>query len=79
MHNSKLYEGSAELLTTAEVARLLNVSLTTVRNLVAAQKIPSMKIGKNRRFVAGYIYDWILDNQTFQAMKLKAEIDNDAA
>lgn len=77
MHNSKVYDGSPELLTTAEVARLLNVSLTTVRNLVARDKIPSLKIGKNRRFVAGYIYDWIYDNQF--AQKLKMETDDDAA
>lgn len=82
MHNSKVYDGSAELLTTSEVARLLNVSLTTVRNLVSDGVLPSIKIGKNRRFIGGVLYDWIFDShvdQTIPAFSSKEESDDDAA
>lgn len=44
--------GDEPLLKTEEVARLLNLSKSTVNNFAAAGIIPSITIGKSRRFHA---------------------------
>lgn len=55
--------GSAEhkdrLLTVEEVAEFLSVSANTVRNKVAAEAIPYIRVGRLIRFDPADIRDWI--------------------
>lgn len=49
-HESDDVRAEEPLLTIEEVARLLHVSVTTVRRLVAAGQIPEIRIGRLIRF-----------------------------
>lgn len=49
----------APLLTIAEVAELLRTSEQTVRRLVAARRIPCLRIGRQIRFVPGDVFRWL--------------------
>ena len=48
-----------QLLTTAEVAEILSVKPGTIRTWVWTGKIPSVKIGRLRRFLRSELDAWI--------------------
>ena len=54
------------LLTTEDVAELLQVSVATVKARVASGRIPSFKIGALRRFRPAEIEEWITQQQKEQ-------------
>ena len=54
------------LLTTADVARILQVSVATVKSWVKAGKIPSFKLGALRRFRPEDIEEFIAQQQEEQ-------------
>ena len=42
-----------------EVARFLNLSVTTVRRLVARGSLPCYRIGRLLRFIPGDVFRWL--------------------
>jgi excisionase family DNA binding protein len=48
-----------ELLTTAEVARLLNISVSSVRRLQSARALPYVKVGGSVRFTKSDISSYL--------------------
>jgi len=61
------------VLTTQEVADLLNVHRTTINRLALAGKIPSYKIGASRRFKESEIWEFF-DNQKDEGFVLESEV-----
>jgi excisionase family DNA binding protein len=57
-------QGSARLLTVAEVARTLRVSNMTVYRLVNAGELPALRIGKSYRLRADDIDQYLADRFT---------------
>ena len=49
----------AEVLTAAQVARLLQVDERTVRALAARGEIPARKLGRQWRFLRSAVLDWL--------------------
>lgn len=47
------------LLTLPEVAELLRLSSRTIRRLVARQRIPCVRLGRQLRFVPGDVLRWL--------------------
>ena len=47
------------LLTTVEVAHLLNVKIDTIYILIRTKQLPAVKVGGQWRFQAHEIQDWI--------------------
>lgn len=47
------------LLTTKEIAGLLQLSEKTVRRLAGCQRIPCVRIGRALRFVSGDVLAWL--------------------
>jgi len=54
---------SPRILTTAEVAEYLHVSLATVCRLVRHGQIPAFRIGSDYRFYRDAIEKWMIDRQ----------------
>jgi excisionase family DNA binding protein len=52
-----------ELLTTAEVARLLKVSISSVRRLQSARALPFVKVGGSVRFTQRDIASYLARNR----------------
>ena len=52
-----------ELLTITEVARLLKISVSTVRRLQSARALPFVKIGGRVRFAKADIESYLLKNR----------------
>ena len=52
-----------DIMTTAEVARYLQIHLTTVYKLVRNGQIPAFKIGSDYRFDRDAIEKWMADRQ----------------
>lgn len=48
-----------QLMTLAEVAQALQLSEKTVRRLVAARRIPCVRLGRGLRFVPGDVFRWL--------------------
>ena len=48
-----------QLLTLPEVAQALKVSQKTVRRMVAARRIPCVKIGRSVRFLPSDVAAWV--------------------
>ena len=47
------------LLTLEDVSRALRVNPRTVRRMVAARRIPCVRIGRRLRFVPGDVFRWL--------------------
>ena len=47
------------LLTLEEVARALRVNSRTIRRMVAARRMPCVRIGRRLRFVPGDVFRWL--------------------
>jgi excisionase family DNA binding protein len=52
-------ETNAPLLTLAEVARRLNLSVKSVHRLVARRSLPCYRIGRLVRFSPGDVFRWL--------------------
>lgn len=52
-----------ELLTTAEVAKLLKISVSSVRRLQSARALPFVKVGGSVRFTKGDIASYLARNR----------------
>ena len=52
-----------ELLTTAEVARLFKISISSVRRLQSARVLPFVKVGGSVRFTKGDISSYLVRNR----------------
>ncbi len=52
------------LLTAAEAAEIVGVSQERVWELSRQRKIPTVKIGRTRRYRAESIMEWIVDQET---------------
>lgn len=52
-----------ELLTTAEVARLLKISVSSVRRLQSARALPFVKVGGSVRFAKADIASYLARNR----------------
>lgn len=48
-----------KLLTTEEVAELLQIPVRTIKLYVATNDIPSIKIGRHRRFLPDEVLKWV--------------------
>ena len=48
-----------ELLTVRQAAQMLTVSVGTVRNMLRRNELPSLRVGKQIRFVRGDLERWI--------------------
>lgn len=48
-----------QLLTLPELARLLQLSETTVRRLVGARRLPCVRLGRQLRFQPGDVSRWL--------------------
>jgi excisionase family DNA binding protein len=62
-HGGQRYPGGRErveqLLTLPELARLLQLSETTVRRLVGARRLPCVRLGRQLRFQPGDVFRWL--------------------
>lgn len=52
-------DGPPRLMTLPEVARMLQLSDKTVRRLVAARRIPCVRLGRQIRFVPSEVFRWV--------------------
>lgn len=53
----------ADLLTPDEVAALLSVPVSTVRDWARRGVLPSRKLGRHRRFLRSEVERWVVDEQ----------------